>query len=298
MAGFDGRVWAAVGLIARWLVLTAVIINMTGGMCYAAELQKFANVKWVEHPANDGDSFVVEAEGRTLHIRLYFVDCPETAANSKVDAQRVQEQARYFGLPDAVRTVHFGNEAKAFVQKTLTGPFTLYTSFANAPGRSSQGRIYGFITTAGGDDLATLLINNGLARTYGIGRETPDGIPREEMINRLSDLESAAMLKKGGIWSESDPDQIAQLRAKQRDEDRELKKLQDEIKEGQAPVKRIDINKANETQLQSISGIGVMLASRIIAGRPYKSVEDLLNVKGIGPKTLEKIRPYITVDQP
>jgi competence ComEA-like helix-hairpin-helix protein len=297
MAGFGGRALASVRLVARLVVLTAVLINVTGGIGHAAELQKFSNVKWIEHPANDGDSFVVEADGRTLHVRLYFVDCPETAANSKVDAQRVQEQARYFGLPDAARTVHFGNEAKAFVQKTLTGTFTLHTSFANAMGRSSQGRIYGFITTAGGDDLATLLVNNGLARTYGIGRETPDGILREEMINRLSDLESAAMLKKVGIWSESDPEQIAQLRAKQRDEDRELKKLQDEIKESQSTPYLIDINKANETQLQSISGIGAMLAGRIIAGRPYKSVEDLLNVKGIGPKTLEKMRPYITVDQ-
>ena len=77
----------------------------------------------------------------------------------------------------------------------------------------------------------------------------------------------------------------------------EIKETTDEIKESQSTPHLIDINKANETQLQSISGIGAMLAGRIIAGRPYKSVEDLLNVKGIGPKTLEKMRPYITVDQ-
>ena len=198
---------------------------------------------------------------------------------STVDAQRIQEQARYFGLPDATRLVHFGNEAKAFTQNILTGNFTLYTSFATAPGRSSQGRIYGFITTASGDDLATLLVQNGFARTHGIGRETPDNIPREEMIERLSDLESAAMLKRVGIWSESDPDQIAQLRARQRDEDRQLIELQGEIKKSQVSSNIIDINKANETELQSISGIGPVLAGRIIAGRPYKNVEELLNVK-------------------
>jgi len=287
----------SVKLIIMLFVLTTAVITLRGYVSYAAELQKFSNVKLVEHTANDGDSFFLEVDGKTLHVRLYFVDCPETSANSKVDAQRVQEQARYFGLSDATRIVHFGNEAKAFVQSILTGTFTLYTSFATAPGRSSQGRIYGFITTANGDDLATLLVKNGFARTHGIGRETPDNILREEMIKRLSDLESAAMLKKIGIWSESDPDQIAQLRAKQRDADRELKKLQVEIKESQSSSNLIDINKANETELQSINGIGPVLAGRIIAGRPYKNVEELLNVKGVGPKTLEKIRPYITVDQ-
>ncbi|HDM78188.1 MAG TPA: DNA-binding protein, partial [Deltaproteobacteria bacterium] len=34
---------------------------------------------------------------------------------------------------------------------------------------------------------------------------------------------------------------------------------------------------------------------RIIAGRPYKTVDDLLKVKGIGPKKLEKIRAYVVV---
>jgi len=287
----------SVKLITILFALTIVVINATGYVSYAAELQKFSNVKLIEHPANDGDSFFLEADGKTLHVRLYFVDCPETSANSKVDAQRVQEQARYFGLPDATRIVYFGNEAKAFVQRALTGTFTLYTSFAHAPGRSSQSRIYGFITTASGDDLATLLVKNGFARTHGIGRETPDNIQREEMIKRLSDLESAAMLKKIGIWSESDPDQIAQLRARQRDDDIRLKVLQDEVKQSQVSSNIIDINKANETELQSINGIGPVLAGKIITGRPYKNIEDLLNVSGIGPKTLEKIRPYITIEQ-
>ncbi len=284
-------------LITLLFALTIAVINATGYVSYAAELQKFSNVKLIDHRSNDGDSFFLEADGKTLHVRLYFVDCPETSANSKVDAQRIQEQARYFGLPDATRIVYFGNEAKAFVQNILTGNFTLHTSFATAPGRSSQGRIYGFITTASGDDLATLLVKNGFARTHGIGRETPDNTPRDEMIKRLSDLELAAILKKVGIWSESDPDQIAQLRAKQRDQDRILRELQGEIKKSQVSSNIIDINKASETELQSINGIGPVLAGRIIAGRPYKNVEELLNVSGIGPKTLEKIRPYITVEQ-
>ncbi len=278
-------------------ILIISLINVAGYVSYAAELQKFSNVILVDHTANDGDSFFLEVDGKTLHVRLYFVDCPETSASSTVDAQRIQEQARYFGLPDAARIINFGNEAKAFTQNALTGAFTLYTSFATAPGRSSQGRVYGFIKTASGDDLAMLLVKNGFARTHGIGRETPDNIQRDEMSRRLSDLELAAMLKQVGVWSESDPEEIAQLRSRQRDEERLLKMLQGEIKKRQLLSSIIDINQASQIELQSISGIGPVLASRIIAGRPYKNVEELLNVKGVGPKKLEKIRPYITVNQ-
>jgi len=46
-----------------------------------------------------------------------------------------------------------------------------------------------------------------------------------------------------------------------------------------------------------INGIGPVLAERIIAGRPYKTIDDLLKVKGIGSKKLEKIRPYAVVNK-
>jgi competence protein ComEA len=39
-----------------------------------------------------------------------------------------------------------------------------------------------------------------------------------------------------------------------------------------------------------------VLAGRIIAGRPYKAVEELDHVPGIGPKRLEKIRPLVTAE--
>ena len=158
-----------------------------------------------------------------------------------------------------------------------------------------KGRVYGFITTADGNDLASLLVKKGLARTYGIGRETPDGISREEMIERLRDFEISAMLKRVGIWSESDPDRIAELRAKQRSEDRELKELQSQVKKAPSPQSLLDLNTASKKELQSIKEIGPVLAERIIAGRPYRTVDDLLTVKGIGTKTLERFRPYVVV---
>ena len=277
------------------LLLTTLL--MFGGIfqSYAADLQMFPNAKLINNPANDGDSFLVKVNGKTFCVRLYFVDCPETSIASKADAQRIQEQTRYFGLPNPKRTIYFGNKAKAFVDHILAKPFTVHTAFASALGRSAKGRVYGFITTSDGDDLASLLVKNGLARTHGIGRKTPNGIPRNEMIERLRDLETSAMLKRAGIWSESNPDRIAELRAKQRSEERELQEVQNQVTKAKSPQGKVDLNTATEKELQSIKGIGPVLAKRIIAGRPYRTVDDLLKVKGIGPKKLEKIRAYVVV---
>ena len=279
----------------RFLFVTAVL--MFGGILpsFSADLQMFSNGRLINDPANDGDSFLVEVNGKSFHVRLYFVDCPETLIAFTGDAQRVREQTRYFGLSDAKRTIHFGNEAKTFVDHVLVKPFTVHTALASALGRSSKGRVYGFITTADGNDLASLLVKNGFARTHGIGRKTPDGISHDEMVKRLQDFEISAMLKRVGIWSESDPDRIAGLRSKQRSEDRELQEVRDQVTKAKSLQGLVDINTASEKELQSIKGIGPVLAERIIAGRPYRTVDDLLKVKGIGPKILETIRPYFLI---
>jgi competence protein ComEA len=63
---------------------------------------------------------------------------------------------------------------------------------------------------------------------------------------------------------------------------------------------RLDINSATWVEWGQLEGIGDALARRIVADRdangPFASVDDLRRVKGIGVKTLEKIRPWLTVD--
>jgi competence protein ComEA len=61
----------------------------------------------------------------------------------------------------------------------------------------------------------------------------------------------------------------------------------------------VDLNAASEQDLVAIPGIGEAMAKRIVEFRkengPFRQVDDLLKVKGIGEKSLEKLRPYVSV---
>lgn len=276
----------------RWIFLALLVASTAG----ALELEKLTDVKWVDSPANDGDSFIVQAGERQLHLRLYFVDCPEIKVSNDVDAKRVREQAGYFGLTNVAKVVAYGQAASVFTAAKLAKPFTVYTSYADAMGRSPTKRVYAFIVTADGKDLASELVANGLARAYGARRVTPAGVSGEEMQRRLRDIEEQAMLKRLGAWKETDPDEIVKQRAATREEEEELKDVRRQVMRAQVPVGPVDLNLASSRELQALPGIGPALAARIITLRPYREVKDLLRVKGIGTNLFEKIRPLVKVD--
>jgi competence protein ComEC len=57
---------------------------------------------------------------------------------------------------------------------------------------------------------------------------------------------------------------------------------------------RININTATQAELEALPGVGPVIARRIIESRPYRSIDDLDRVKGIGKGRLEEIRPLVT----
>jgi competence protein ComEA len=61
----------------------------------------------------------------------------------------------------------------------------------------------------------------------------------------------------------------------------------------------VNLNTATQAQLESLPGVGAKAAERILEYRQkngnFKKIEDLMNVKGIGEKSLLKLKPLLTV---
>lgn len=64
---------------------------------------------------------------------------------------------------------------------------------------------------------------------------------------------------------------------------------------------RLDPNRATAEELVTLPGVGPVLAARIVAAReragPFTSVEDLRRVRGVGPATLARLRPFLEVPE-
>lgn len=107
----------------------------------------------------------------------------------------------------------------------------------------------------------------------------------------LSRLYESATRKEAGFSS------LAAARFIETDgqSDRELKKEKGSslLREG-----KVDLNTADRETLMALPGIGPAMAERILADRsergPYGAPDELIRVKGIGAKTLERLLPYLS----
>ena len=65
---------------------------------------------------------------------------------------------------------------------------------------------------------------------------------------------------------------------------------------------RIDVNSAEEAQLDLLPGIGPRLAARIVEERrtegSFASLDELMRVTGLGPRLVERLRPYAVANVP
>ncbi|WP_029186500.1 helix-hairpin-helix domain-containing protein [Streptococcus suis] len=139
------------------------------------------------------------------------------------------------------------------------------------------------------------------------GAVTEPGIYYLDAGSRVNDAVEAA----GGLTSQADPKSI-NLAQKLSDEAVVYVASKDEnisvvastttssAMSQEGNESKVNLNTATEADLQTISGIGAKRAADIIAYREanggFKSVDDLNNVSGIGNKTMESIRPYVTVE--
>jgi DNA uptake protein ComE-like DNA-binding protein len=277
-----------------------ICVVQFAGTGRADELIKLTNCTLVKTDWADGDSFRVKDEdGKEYTFRLYCVDCLESHVNDTTDARRLRAQRRYFGIArhggSAATSIaaakDVGKKAKTVVERELQKPFTVHTSFADGRGDANYKRYYAFITTNAGKDLGEQLVRLGLARAFGVYRKTPSGRPHDEQRSWLRDIELQAAARNAGVWALTDWDSLPAERQKEREEAAELAlAVQGQPLDAE---NKINLNLAARDDLMRLPGIGEVMANRIIERRPYKSIEALLDVSGIGDKSLAQIRPYV-----
>lgn len=125
------------------------------------------------------------------------------------------------------------------------------------------------------------------------------GVYKVEMGTRLFQL----IEKAGGLTEEADIREVNRAEEVMDGQKVTIYSL-DERDESRQPYEsdragKVNINKADESELQTVPGIGPATAQKIIEYRQsngrFKSPEDIKNVKGIGEKTFETMKEYITV---
>ena len=185
---------------ATLLAVTVSVVALARTAPPAQPFQRIDACIYKPQRWNDGDSFhVILPDQKQLIFRLYFVDAPE---EERAYADRIVEQAAYFGIStDAA--VEVGREASEFTKETLAKPFTIYTRWRRALGRSALWRYYAIVITAEGKDLNELLVSAGLARIYGTRTPLPDGRDSREYLAHLHELESEAKAAKRGAWGKN-----------------------------------------------------------------------------------------------
>jgi endonuclease YncB( thermonuclease family) len=167
----------------------------------------------------DGDSFgmrVVPAKNRQKRTyRLYGADCPETDAHGGLLADRIAEQAEYFGVkPGDIPT--WGKKAAAFTLELLKNGKPLVRTLGkmgqDAPrGPDGAERYYALIEVTAPDGsrrmLHELLIENGLARAHGKAAPWPERKrhrgekdARDLFMKDLERLEKKAKVAGLGLW--------------------------------------------------------------------------------------------------
>jgi competence protein ComEA len=134
-----------------------------------------------------------------------------------------------------------------------------------------------------------------------IGAVQQPGVYYLEPAARVVDLVEAA----GGLTPDANREQINLASHLKDGQQVHVPRVGEQAQVAEEPAARktsgeLDLNRADAAALAALAGIGPATAEAIVAYResngPFKRVEDVQNVKGIGPALFSKIKDQITID--
>jgi competence protein ComEA len=136
---------------------------------------------------------------------------------------------------------------------------------------------------------------HGLFRTLEEVLEVPGIGP-----SRLANLAELFEVPDSSYPDDFSPDNRARFHSSHEEHRDETVQQSASKARGAASVLRLDLNRATAEELQQLSGIGPAISSEIVRYRQsrggFRSVEELVEVPGIGPKRLEQFRPSLFVE--
>jgi competence protein ComEA len=215
----------------------------------------------------------IHADGPELDLKAL-----EQASQAKLDAK---------GGSNANALIRAGKAARASVPDTALDPNTATVEELAALPRISLAVAQRIV--AARDTGARFEMAEDLQRVPGITRRTLEAIAGHLTVPRA---ESTSRGEPGIAHSPTRP-----LAASGQAGSESGEGSQGSGQGAQPPGQTIDVNRATVQDLESVPGIGPFLAKKILNYRtengPFRSIDDLLAVRGIGPATLGRLRPYL-----
>ncbi|NGP88651.1 phospholipase D-like domain-containing protein [Fodinibius halophilus] len=217
---------------------------------------------------SDGSQFAIEvAPGFEYNVRFLGVNMPRIYAGN--------DSSEYYSV-----------EASEYVRNFISGKKVRLQGPSGESPEARFGAFQAYVTLK--DKGTSVALNRHLLR-QGFGRFSNYFAQHPDSVRMFKKYEQKAENSKKGLWKHPEKIGKTYLRA--------------QLMGGQVEPSDafpININTADESLLDLLPGIGPAYAKRIVAYREqhgrFTDIEQLRNIHGIGPKTMQKLRPNVVIE--